>query len=350
MWFHQSSDHERLICDLCPRHCPLRPGERGFCFVRENREGEIVSTTYGRSTGFCIDPIEKKPLNQFYPGTAVLSFGTPGCNLGCTFCQNWTMSRSRDVEAACERAEPPAIAATAARYGCRSVAFTYNDPIIWAEYAIDTARACHAVGIKTVAVTSGYITAAARQAFYEVMDAANVDLKGFTEDFYREYCGGHLQPVLDTLRWLARESQTWLEITNLVIPEANDSPEDITRMCQWIAAELGPDVPLHFSAFHPDFKLTDRSPTPTASLLAAYDIARNAGLRYVYTGNVYDPDHQHTYCPGCGRTVIGREGYVVGLFELRGGRCVHCQTPIAGRFDESAGTWGGKRMPIKIAN
>jgi len=349
MWWHESEDGQRLICDLCPRHCALRPGERGFCFVRENRGGRVVSTTYGRSTGFCIDPIEKKPLNQFYPGTPVLSFGTSGCNLGCTFCQNWTMSRSRDVEAACEEAPPQAIAAAARQYGCRSVAFTYNDPIIWAEYAIDTARACHAVGVKTVAVTSGYITKIARPAFYELMDAANVDLKGFTDDFYRTYCGGRLQPVLDTLRWLVRESPTWVEITNLIIPQANDSPDEIRRMCEWIATELGPDVPLHFSAFHPDFKLSDRGPTPTATLRSAHDIARAAGLHYVYTGNVYDPEHQHTYCPGCGQAVIRREGYTIGAFEIKGGRCVHCQTPIAGRFDETAGDWGGRRMPVKIA-
>jgi pyruvate formate lyase activating enzyme len=350
MWWHESDDGARLICDLCPRHCNLRQGERGFCFVRENRDGKIVSTTYGRSTGFCIDPIEKKPLNQFYPGTAVLSFGTPGCNLGCTFCQNWTMSRSRSIEAACVEAQPQTIAAAAVKHGCRSVAFTYNDPIIWAEYAIDTARACHGVGVKAVAVTSGYITDVARAEFYQPMDAANVDLKGFSEQFYREFCGGRLQPVLDTLQWLIHESQTWVEITNLLIPGANDSPEVIRQMCQWIAVELGPDVPLHFSAFHPDFKLTDRRPTPLATLQMAYQIARDAGLRYVYTGNVYDPEHQHTYCPGCGRPVIRRDGYVVGAFELQGGRCVHCQTPITGRFDENVGTWGGKRMAVRIEN
>jgi AmmeMemoRadiSam system radical SAM enzyme len=350
MWQHQSSDGTRIVCDLCPRHCALKPGERGFCFVRENRDGRIVSTTYGRSTGFCIDPIEKKPLNQFYPGTPVLSFGTPGCNLGCTFCQNWTMSRSRDVEAACEEAPPQTIAAAARQHGCRSVAFTYNDPIIWAEYAIDTARACHALGVTTVAVTSGYITDVARPAFFEMMDAANVDLKGFTDEFYRQYCGGRLQPVLDTLRWLAHENKTWVEITNLIIPQANDSPEDIRRMCEWIAAELGPDVPLHFSAFHPDFNLTDRGPTPATTLRMAHDIARQAGLRYVYTGNVYDPERQHTYCPGCGRAVIRREGYAVGAFEIRGGKCVHCRGPIAGRFDDAPGAWGGRRMPVRIAN
>jgi AmmeMemoRadiSam system radical SAM enzyme len=348
MWWHTSDDGTRVICDLCPRHCALRPGDRGFCFVRENRDGQVVSTTYGRSTGFCIDPIEKKPLNQFYPGSAVLSFGTPGCNLGCTFCQNWTMSRSRDVEATCVEATPQSIADAAKKNGCRSVAFTYNDPIIWAEYAIDTARACHAVGVKTVAVTSGYITAAARADFFGVMDAANVDLKGFTDEFYQTYCAGHLQPVLDTLTWLAHKGQTWVEITNLIIPKANDSVEDIQRMCQWIVKELGPDVPLHFSAFHPDFKLTDRLATPLATLETAHDIARDAGIRYVYTGNVIDPEHQHTYCPGCDRPVIRREGYEVNGFEVHDGRCIHCQTPIAGRFDQQPDTWGSKRLAVKI--
>ncbi len=349
-WWHPSDDGKRLVCDLCPRHCALRPGDRGFCFVRENRDGQIVSTTYGRSTGFCIDPIEKKPLYHFYPGTAVLSFGTAGCNLGCSFCQNWTSSRSRNIEAACQQAEPRQIAAAAKRHGCHSVAFTYNDPIIWAEYAIDTARECRAMGIKTVAVTSGYISDAARPAFYESIDAANVDLKGFTDDFYREYCGGHLQPVLDTLRWLARESQTWLEITNLLIPKANDSPEEIKRMCDWIATELGPNVPLHFSAFHPDFKLTDRHGTPPSMLRAAHDIGRKAGLRYVYTGNVFDPAHQNTYCHGCGRAMVRRDAYSVSDFELRGGRCRHCHAPIAGRWDETPGTWGGRRVPIRISD
>lgn len=348
MWWHTLDDGARTVCDLCPRHCALRPGERGFCFVRENRDGQIVSTTYGRSTGFCIDPIEKKPLNQFYPGSAVLSFGTPGCNLGCTFCQNWTMSRSRDVEAACVEATPQAIADAAKQRGCRSVAFTYNDPIVWAEYAIDTAEACHAVGVKTVAVTSGYITSAARAEFFDVMDAANVDLKGFTEEFYRTYCAGRLQPVLDTLTWLAHQGRTWVEITNLIIPKANDSVEDIRRMCQWIVKELGPDVPLHFSAFHPDFKLTDRLATPLATLETAYDIARSAGIRYVYTGNVIDPERQHTHCPGCGRALIRRDGYAVESFELHEGRCVHCQTPIAGRFDEQPDAWGGRRLAVTM--
>jgi pyruvate formate lyase activating enzyme len=349
-WWHQSDDPTRIVCDLCPRGCVLRPGDRGFCFVRENQDGQMVSTTYGRSTGFCVDPIEKKPLHQFYPGTAVLSFGTAGCNLGCTFCQNWTMSRSRDVEAACETADPESIAAAAVQLGCRSVAFTYNDPIIWAEYAIDTARVCRSAGVKTVAVTSGYITAAARAAFYQYMDAANVDLKGFSEDFYRQHCAGRLQPVLDTLRWLARESNVWVEITNLIIPRANDAPDEIKRMCQWIVEELGPDVPLHFSAFHPDFKLIDRGATPVSTLITAYDLARQAGIRYVYTGNVIDREHQHTYCPGCGRAVIQRNGYDLGEFAIRAGRCMFCQAPIAGHFEDSSGSWGSRRLPVRIAN
>jgi pyruvate formate lyase activating enzyme len=357
-WWHKSDEPIRIVCDLCPRHCVLRPGERGFCFVRENRDGQIVSTAYGRSTGFCVDPIEKKPLNQFYPGTAVLSFGTAGCNLGCTFCQNWTMSRSRDVEAACETASPDTIAAAAVKLACRSVAFTYNDPIIWAEYAIDTAKACHGAGIKNVAVTSGYITDTARPEFYKHVDAANVDLKGFTDDFYRQYCAGRLQSVLDTLRYLARETNVWLEITNLIIPQANDAPDDIKRMCEWIVKELGPDVPLHFSAFHPDFKMTDRGPTPVSTLLSAYDIARSAGIRYIYTGNVIDHQRQHTYCPECGKAVIQRNGYdllsysiiPVGRISNPSYGCAFCQKPIAGRFDDQPGTWGSRRQPVRIAN
>ncbi|MBN2476808.1 MAG: AmmeMemoRadiSam system radical SAM enzyme [Pirellulales bacterium] len=347
-WWHESDDGQRVVCDVCPRACSLRSGDRGFCFVRENRDGQVVSTTYGRSTGFCVDPIEKKPLNQFYPGTAVLSFGTAGCNLGCKFCQNWTMSRSHDVDAACELADPETIATAARQLGCRSVAFTYNDPIIWAEYAIDTARACHRQGVKTVAVTSGYMQPAAREAFYRHMDAANVDLKAFSEEFYRDYTGGHLEPVIDTLRWLAHQSDTWVEITNLVIPRANDSPEEIERMCRWIVEELGPDVPLHFSAFHPDFKLTDRPRTPVQTLTAAHEIARRAGLRYVYTGNVSDRMHQSTSCPECGRVVIGRDGYVLGVYDVVAGRCRHCQAPIAGRFDDGPGHWGGRRLPVRI--
>jgi len=354
-WWHESEEEQadgqtRIVCDLCPRACALRPGNKGFCFVRESRDGRLVSTTYGRSTGFCVDPIEKKPLNHFYPGTPILSFGTAGCNLGCKFCQNWTSSRSRDVRAACEVADPGTIAAAAAELDCRSVAFTYNDPIIFAEYAIDTARACRAAGVKTVAVTNGYITETARADFFGVMDAANVDLKAITDEFYRQYCAARLQPVLDTLEWLVHESDVWVEITNLIVPGANDSPGEIERLCRWIVDELGPDVPLHFTAFHPDFKMTDRPATPRATLVEAHDTARRMGLRYVYTGNLSDPERQSTYCPACGRMAVGRDGYHLGAYAIRGGRCGHCAAPIAGRFDDEPGRWGGRRLPVHIAN
>ncbi|MBN2216263.1 MAG: AmmeMemoRadiSam system radical SAM enzyme [Pirellulales bacterium] len=346
-WWHEV-DAGRLMCDVCPRGCVLGPDDRGFCFVRQNREGRMVSTTYGRSTGFCIDPIEKKPLAQFYPGTPVLSFGTAGCNLGCRFCQNWTSTKSREVERFSEEAAPETIAAAARELGCRSVAYTYNDPIVWVEYAIDTARAVRAAGLKNVAVTSGYMLPKPRAAFYEWIDAANVDLKAFDESFYRRLCAGRLEPVLDTLRWLARETDVWLEITNLVIPRENDVPDDMARMCQWLVETLGPDVPVHFSAFHPDFHLTDRGPTPPETLLRAYDIAQGAGLKYVYTGNVVDVEHQTTYCPGCGGVVIERTGYELSRYALRGDCCAHCGAAVAGRYDQRPGDWGSRRQPVRI--
>jgi AmmeMemoRadiSam system radical SAM enzyme/AmmeMemoRadiSam system protein B/AmmeMemoRadiSam system protein A len=347
-WWHDAPEGGRIICDLCPRACSLKPGDRGFCFVRQNQGGEMVLTTYGRSTGFCIDPIEKKPLNHFYPGTSVLSFGTAGCNLGCKFCQNWDISKSREVERLSEIATPEAIAEAARHYGCHSVAFTYNDPVIWAEYAIDAARACHAAGIKTVAVTAGYITPEARGPFYEVMDAANVDLKGFTEDFYKHITYSHLQPVLDTLAYLKHETDVWFEITNLVIPQANDAMDEIRQMCDWILGHCGDEVPLHFTAFHPDFRMRDRPNTPHATLLEAYDVARRAGLKYVYTGNVDDVAHQSTYCPHCTRLVIERNWYNLGVYHLKLDRCRHCGGRVAGRFGERPGNWGRRRLPVAM--
>ncbi|HWB13104.1 MAG TPA: AmmeMemoRadiSam system radical SAM enzyme [Pirellulales bacterium] len=348
-WWHDDVEPGRVVCDLCPRACALRPGDRGFCFVRENRAGEMVLSTYGRSTGFCIDPVEKKPLNHFYPGTSILSFGTAGCNLGCKFCQNWSISKSREIEQLSEEASAEAIAEAAQRLGCRSVAFTYNDPVVWAEYAIDVAAACRRAGIKTVAVTAGYISPAARGPFYEVMDAANVDLKGFTEEFYHHLTLSHLEPVLGTLRWLKRETDVWFEITNLVIPRANDSLEEIRQMCGWILDNLGAEVPLHFTAFHPDFRLQDRPPTPQDTLLAAYDVARSLGLKYVYAGNVHAPRQGSTWCPGCGELLIERDWYDLGRYQLDGDRCRKCGTRIAGRFDARPGDWGRKRLPVRIA-
>lgn len=349
-WWRSSATGDRIVCDLCPRECSLKPGDRGFCFVRQNTDGQMALTTYGKSTGFCIDPIEKKPLNHFLPGTPVLSFGTAGCNLGCQFCQNWDISKSREVERLSENASPEMIAQAAVQTNCRSVAFTYNDPVIWAEYAIDTAHACRTVGIKSVAVTAGYISPAAREEFFHAMDAANVDLKAFTEDFYHSITYSHLQPVLETLHWLKHESDVWFEITNLIIPDANDHPDEIRRMADWILQSVGDQVPVHFSAFHPDFRMTDRHRTPHSTLLKAKEIAQNAGLKFVYVGNVNDPQNQSTWCPGCKTLLIERNWYQLGAYRLQGNQCSQCGLRIPGYFEDKPGSWGQKRQPVRISS
>ncbi len=308
----------------------------------------MILTTYGRSSGFCIDPIEKKPLNHFLPGTSVLSFGTAGCNLGCKFCQNWDISKSREFHRLSEQASPEAIAETARKLGCRSVAFTYNDPVIFAEYAMDIADACHERGIKAVTVTAGYISEQARAEFFSRMDAANVDLKAFTEDFYESIALGALKPVLDTLIYLKTSTDVWFEITNLVIPGANDSDEEIHAMTEWIAGNLGCDVPLHFSAFHPDFKMMNYPPTPAETLRKARAIAISKGLRFVYTGNVHDAQGESTYCPDCQKVVIERDWYSLGQYAIKDGRCEHCGTPIKGVLENKPGDWGRKRMPVSL--
>ncbi|HID50243.1 MAG TPA: AmmeMemoRadiSam system radical SAM enzyme [Chromatiales bacterium] len=308
-YWHKLEDG-RVQCDLCPRHCKLHEGQRGLCFVRENRHNAIVLTSYGRSSGYAVDPIEKKPLNHFLPGTPVLSFGTAGCNLACKYCQNWDISKSREMDTLADQASPELIARAAEQLGCRSVAYTYNDPVIFHEYAIDTARACAEKGIKSVAVTAGYVDPEPRAEFYQSMDAANVDLKAFTEKFYYKLTGGHLEPVLDTLRYIKHETDVWLEITNLVIPGYNDSEQEIEEMTQWVVRELGPDVPLHFTAFHPDFKMMDVPPTPFGTLTRAREIAIKNGVRYAYTGNVHDEAGESTYCHSCGQKLIGRDWYV----------------------------------------
>jgi pyruvate formate lyase activating enzyme len=318
--------------------------------VRRNERGKIVLDTYGRSTGFCIDPVEKKPLNHFYPGTSVLSFGTAGCNLGCKFCQAWEITKSRRVlNLLSQQATPEMIAETAVQLGCDSVAFTYNDPVIWAEYAIDAANACHERGLKTIAVTAGYICPEPRQEFFKVMDATNVDLKGFTEHFYQHLTLSHLEPVLDTLTWIIHESSCWLEITNLVIPGHNDSPQEIREMCQWILQNLGTEVPLHFTAFHPDFRMLDTPRTPIDTLIQARDIAIETGLNFVYIGNVLDPPRESTYCPNCGKLLIERQWYDLGEYHLRENRCEFCEQVIAGHFAKEPGHWGTKRVPIDPA-
>ncbi|RLJ64797.1 AmmeMemoRadiSam system radical SAM enzyme [Sulfurisoma sediminicola] len=347
-WWH-TLDDGRIQCDLCPRDCKLHEGQRGACFVRAMQDGKMILTTYGRSSGFCIDPIEKKPLNHFYPGSSVLSFGTAGCNLACKFCQNWDISKSREMDTLMDEASPAAIARAAQRYGSQSVAFTYNDPVIFAEYAMDTADACHAAGLKTVAVTAGYMHAAPAREFYAKMDAANVDLKAFTDNFYVKLCGGHLQPVLDTLAYIVHETQCWLEITTLLIPGHNDSDDELKQLAAWCMKELGPDVPLHFSAFHPDYKLLDAPATPPATLAQARKIALDAGLRYVFTGNVHDRTGDATYCPGCGKAVIERDWYeILGYALDDSGHCKHCGTAIAGRFGHFAKPFGARRIPVAL--
>jgi len=343
-------DDGRLQCDLCPRHCKLRDEQRGLCYVRQRLDDEVKLVSYGRSSGFCIDPIEKKPLNHFYPGSAVLSFGTAGCNLACKFCQNWDMSKSREMDTLADAAAPEALAAAARKLGCRSVAFTYNDPVIFHEYAIDVAAACREAGIASVAVTAGYVCAEPRAEFFAHIDAANVDLKAFTEDFYRKLCGASLAPVLETLEYIHQETDTWLEVTTLLIPGENDSDQELEQLSGWMAEHLGPDVPLHFSAFHPDWKMREHQHTPPATLARARRIAMGNGLRYVYTGNVHDEEGGSTYCHGCGEKVIGRDWYALTHWALDDdGRCRHCGTRCAGRVQGPPGNWGPRRLPVRLS-
>jgi len=347
-YWHKLEDG-RIQCDTCPRFCRLHEGQRGLCFVRARQEDQIVLTTYGRSSGYCVDPIEKKPLNHFLPGTPVLSFGTAGCNLGCRFCQNWDISKSREIDTLSDEASPELIAAAAETLGCKSVAFTYNDPVIFMEYAIDVAKACHERGIRSVAVTAGEICPEPREEFYRYMDAANVDLKGFTEGFYEKICSGSLKPVLETLEYLKHETKVWFEITTLLIPGLNDSDEELEAMSQWIFKHLGPDVPLHFTAFHPDYKMMDRPATPPATLSRARDFARKNGLHFVYTGNVHDHGGSSTYCPKCGEILIGRDWYVLREWNLTAeGRCQKCQYQLPGLFEGPPGEWGAKRLPVRL--
>jgi len=339
----------RVECDLCPRACRLKEGQQGLCFVRACKEGEIVLTTYGRSSGFCVDPIEKKPLNHFFPGTAVLSFGTAGCNLACRFCQNWDMSKSREMDTLADTASPRGIARKAHELGCRSVAFTYNDPVVFMEYAIDTALACRELDVKTVAVTAGYISAAPRAEFFRHIDAANVDLKAFTERFYRKLTGGHLQPILDTLVYLKEQTDVWLELTTLLIPGENDSETELDEMTRWVVANLGQDVPMHFTAFHPDWKMRDKPQTPAGTLAKARDIAIANGVHFAYTGNVHDSRGGSTFCPHCSKLLIERDWYQLGEWNLdMQGKCCHCGTICPGLFEAKPGTWGARRLPVRM--
>jgi pyruvate formate lyase activating enzyme len=348
-YWHRLEDG-RVQCDVCPRACKLREGQQGLCFVRACESGEVVLTSYGRSSGFCVDPIEKKPLNHFLPGTPVLSFGTAGCNLTCRFCQNWDMSKSREMDTLAASASPEAIASKAEDLGCRSVAFTYNDPVIFLEYARDTALACRERGVRNVAVTAGYISPGAREDFFSAMDAANVDLKAFTDDFYHRICGGHLRPVLETLEYLKKETEVWVELTTLLIPGHNDSDAELEAMTAWVVEHLGPDVPMHFTAFHPDWKMLDVPPTPPSTLTRAREIALRNGVRYAYTGNVHDSRGGSTWCHACEVLLIERDWYELGTWGLTaGGRCAACGTSCAGVFEACPGTWGSRRMPVAMS-
>ena len=385
--YWQTLDDGRVQCDVCPRHCRLRDGQRGLCWVRGNHQGEIVLSSWGQASGFCIDPVEKKPLNHFLPGTPILSFGQQGCNLTCRFCQNWSISKAgkqtplvgnvdymldaivkdgrgkdirlkrpptqkdvRSVNVLDEQlVRPEMIAAAAKATGCKSVAYTYNDPVIFHEYAIEIADACREQDIKSVAVSAGYMCAEPRAEFYAHMDAANIDLKGFTEQFYKELCTAELGAVLETLEYLRHETKVWFEITTLLIPGKNDSDQELHAECAWIAEHLGSDVPLHFTAFHPDWKMRDIRPTPPATLARARAIALHYGLRYVYVGNVHDKVGSSTYCAGCSAELIGRDWYELSTWHLsETGACLTCGTQLPGVFDGPPGDWGRKRQPIKI--
>jgi len=344
-------DNGKIQCDVCPRHCQLSEGQRGLCFVRARQGNEVVLTSFGRSSGYCVDPIEKKPLNHFLPGTPVLSFGTAGCNLGCRFCQNWDISKSREIDTLADEAPPDRIARAALALDCRSVAFTYNDPVIFMEYAMETADACHEQGIAAVAVTAGYICDEPRVEFFEHIDAANVDLKAFPNDFYKKVCHGELQPILDTLVYLKNETRVWFEITTLVIPGENDSDAEFDALSGWVVEHLGPDVPLHFTAFHPDYKMRNHPRTPASTLTRARQIAKGNGVHHVYTGNVHDSEGQSTFCSGCGATLIGRDGYRLSTWNLTdSGECRDCGTRCPGVFDGPAGDWGAKRLPVRLAD
>jgi len=348
--YWQWLDDGRIQCDVCPRFCKLREGQRGLCFVRGRLDDQMVLTSYGRSSGFCVDPIEKKPLNHFLPGSPVLSFGTAGCNLACKFCQNWDMSKSRQMDTLADQASPEQLAATAEKLGCKSVAYTYNDPVIFMEYAMDTAIACRDRGIRSVAVNAGYMCPEPAEQFFSYMDAANVDLKAFSDRFYQKLTGSHLQPVLDTLKYLVNETNVWVEITTLLIPGENDSPQELEAMCQWIYENLGAHVPLHFSAFHPDHKMLDTQATPIQTLTRARHIAQKAGLRYVYTGNVHDRQGDTTFCHHCNEPLIVRDWYRLLEWNMTSdGTCVHCDTPVSGVFDVQPGNWGARRLPVAMS-
>ncbi len=324
----------KVQCCICPRKCVLDEGQSGFCHVRKNVAGELTLQTYGYNTGLAIDPIEKKPLYQFYPTSPILSFGTLGCNMGCRFCQNWQTTKNKSDCQSGNKTSPQEIIRIAQNYNCKSVAFTYNDPIIFYEYALDTAKLCRENGIKTVAVTSGYINPEPAKEFFPLMDAANIDLKGFSEEFYRKNCLAHLQPVLDTIEYVSNETDCHVELTTMLIEGENDNEDMIKGECDWILKHIGDEVPLHFSAFFPNYKMRNKNSTNFSTLIKAYNIARNAGLKYVYTGNLTNTETSSTYCKNCANPIIIRNGYQLLKYNLtQGGYCAFCGTKCAGKFE-----------------
>lgn len=319
-------------CRLCNHYCVVKPGGRGKCGVRENRDGTLYSLNYDKVAAVNLDPVEKKPLYHFQPGTGTYSFATMGCNLSCSFCQNWTLSQAPREEGRIEGRDttPRQLVDEAVRLGASSISYTYSEPTIFFELMDDTAVLAHERGLRNIMVSNGFMSRECLDALGDHIDAINVDLKCFTEEFYDEIAGARLQPVLDNLIHIKHTLGWWLEITTLLIPGKNDSSEELGRLTDFLANEIGTDTPWHISRFHPDYKMGDVPVTNGGSLNAAYEMGRKKGLKYVYIGNMPGLDRQHTDCPGCGREIINRTGFSAGRREIRGGKCMHCGEPIDG--------------------
>jgi len=316
-------------CELCPKRCRVSKGKRGFCRVRENRDGKYYSLVYGNPCAVHLDPIEKKPFFHVLPATTSFSLATVGCNFECKFCQNWEISQAFPEDVYNYDVPPEMMVKKAKEVEARSVAYTYVEPTIFYEYMVDVCHLVKKEGLLNVCHSNGFINPEPLRNLCKVMDAANVDLKGFTEAFYRDICSGELAPVLETLKTLKKE-KVHVEITNLLIPTQNDEMSGIEKMCLWVKKELGSDTPIHFSRFYPLYKLRSLPPTPVSTLEKARSVALSAGLEYVYVGNVPGHEGEHTYCPKCKKMVIQRSGYMVGEINLKGGKCKYCGKPIPG--------------------
>jgi pyruvate formate lyase activating enzyme len=326
--YYEKLSKGRVRCTLCPKTCAVGPAERGFCGVRENRDGEYYTLVYGRAASVNIDPIEKKPLCHVLPGSPIFSFSTAGCNMECKNCQNWQLSQSRPEQLPAADLPPDKLVEAARKQGCSLIAGTYAEPVVFAEYLLDVAREGNKRGLRTTMISAGYITRQPLLDLCRELAAIKIDLKSMREDFYRKVCAGALKPVLDAIE-LVRNQGVWLEIVYLVIPTLNDSEREIRDLARWVKTHVGPEVPLHFSRFHPYYRLKNLPPTPYETLDRCYKIARAEGLHYVYVGNLPHPA-QSTFCPKCGKLLIRREGFQIGEVHLRQGRCEYCQHPIPG--------------------